>query len=121
MNRGINLLPYPTINTLRKVIFLVEYEVIFETVKKGDLTKIKELVSKSPRLVNVKNKYGETPLHWAVFRGKTRISKFLMKNNADINAKDAIGDAPLDIAIKKGHTAIAQALKDLGAEKNCRK
>jgi uncharacterized protein len=100
------------------VIFLVESEIIFETVKNGDLTKIKELVSKSPRLVNVKNKYGETPLHWAVFRGKTRISKFLIKNDADINAKDAIGDAPLDIAIRKGHDAIAQALKNLGAQKN---
>ena len=96
---------------------MVESEVIFETVKNGDLTKIKELVSKTPRLVNVKNKYGETPLHWAVFRGKTRISKFLIKNDADINAKDAIGEAPLDIAIKKGHDSIVRALKERGAER----
>jgi len=72
---------------------------------------VKSLLKKSPELVNARNKYGETPLHWAAYRGKTRIAKLLIKKNADINARDTIGDMPLSIAIKRGHKAIVRALR----------
>ena len=52
-----------------------------------------ELFKNSQQLVstniNWKNKYGQTPLHAAVFTGNTRIIEILLKNKADITAIDA--------------------------------
>ena len=39
--------------------------------------------------INWRNKYGQTPLHAAVFTGNIKIIEILLKNKADISAIDA--------------------------------
>jgi len=90
----------------------------FQTIKKGDYTKVKKLVKKRPKLVNVRNKYGETPLHWAAYVGRTNILKFLLKNEAEVNAEDNAGELPLDLAKKRGNKAAIRSLKKFGARSN---
>ena len=46
----------------------------------------KQLVSTN---INWRNKYGQTPLHAAVFTGNIKIIEILLKNKADISAIDA--------------------------------
>ena len=53
--------------------------------------------------MNVKNKYGTTPLHLASKRGSGEILKFLIKNGADVNARDSYrGGSPLHWACEAG-------------------
>lgn len=47
------------------------------------------------RMVNSKDKYGETPLHRAAQNVHINIVKLLIESGADVNAQDNIGDTPL--------------------------
>lgn len=59
--------------------------------KEGNLTRIKELVTKENADVTVKNKTGSTPLHQAAHRGHAEVVAFLLANNADPCAETASG------------------------------
>jgi uncharacterized protein len=48
---------------------------------------VAELINKNAD-VNVRNKYGETPLHWAAHKGLHKIVAILIKNKADVTAQD---------------------------------
>ena len=48
-----------------------------------------------------KDKFGNTPLHYAAKNGSKEIVAFLIVKNADVNAKDKAGETPLDIASNK--------------------
>ena len=47
--------------------------------KDGRLEQVKELLSKDPNLINAKEKWGDTPLHWAVRTGRTEVVHFLVE------------------------------------------
>ncbi len=61
----------------------------------GDLDIVKVLVEKKRMGLNVKDRFGYTPLHNAVDYGHLDIVKYLLENGADVNAKDKNGRAPL--------------------------
>ncbi|MFP4497789.1 MAG: ankyrin repeat domain-containing protein [Vulcanimicrobiota bacterium] len=88
---------------------------VFELIREGNSKKIKMLVEDNPDLVDVRNKHGETPLHWAAYRGERKIAKILIENDADVNCRDHYGDSPLHLAEKRGHKAIARRLRKVGA------
>ena len=48
-----------------------------------------------------KDKFGNTPLHYASKNGNQKIVKFLIAKNADVNAKDKAGETPLDMAANR--------------------
>ncbi len=66
--------------------------------------------------VNARNAYGETPLMFAAFYGKTEIVKLLIEKGADVNAREFMGWTPLLFAARKGHTEIARILIENGAD-----
>ena len=57
--------------------------------------------------VNVKNKYGSTPMHTAARFGQKEVSELLIAKGADVNAKNDDGETPLDTAIV-GFAFVAQ-------------
>jgi len=69
--------------------------------------------------VNIQEKYGWTPLHLAIRRGKMEMVKFLIEEkNADINIQDKSGWTPLMEAIMDDFTDIVKYLVEQGADLN---
>jgi hypothetical protein len=62
--------------------------------------------------VNARNKYGITPLHWAISRNDPNIVKLLLKaSGIDVNAKeDEYGKTPLHIAAARGSPELVKLL-----------
>jgi len=61
---------------------------------KGDLDTVKTFLEKDPN-VNVKDKFGCTPLHWAALAKTNEVAEFLIDKGADVNARDNNGLLPL--------------------------
>jgi ankyrin repeat protein len=54
-----------------------------------------EASSGTRRDPNIKNKYGETPLHKAAFGGRVDVVKLLLEHGVDPNTQDKYGRTPL--------------------------
>ena len=67
--------------------------------KEVNLAVVKYLVSQGAD-VNVKNKWGKTPLYEAALNGNIEIVKFLVAEGADVNAKDSNGITSLQMAAR---------------------
>jgi len=91
---------------------------INELAKKGDIVKVKALLGKKPELVNIKNKEGWSPLHYASFHGHNEVAELLIVRGADINALDNFKCTPLHRAVLRGHMKIAKLLVESGADIN---
>lgn len=65
-------------------------ELLFEVVRVGNKERIKELLLNNPD-VNVKDKYGRTPLHWAAEKGNKDIAELLIDSKLDVNVKSKGG------------------------------
>lgn len=71
--------------------------------------------------INVRDKNGCTPLHWAVYMGSPiSISYLLANKDIDINAKDIWGQTPLHKAVKKNDVRVVKQLLIKGAKRDIR-
>ena len=66
--------------------------------------------------VNVKDKFGSTPMHKAARFGQKEVSELLIEKGADLNAKDEDGQTPLDGAIQFKNTKTADLLRKHGGK-----
>ena len=72
--------------------------------------------------VNARDKYGFTPLHWAIIGRADGVTtdketaKLLIAKDADVNTLTNKGDAPLDFAVKYKQTEIADLLRKHGGK-----
>lgn len=89
---------------------------IHQAAETGDLKKIEALLEEDPSLVNRKDSYGMTPLHWAVDKRHRRVVERLIEKGADVNAKDRNGETPLQYAINKEFRNMATMLIIKGAK-----
>jgi ankyrin repeat protein len=72
---------------------------ICELAEKGDLSKLKNLLSANTNLVNARRERDSaTPLHLAVLNGRLEVVKYLINLGADVNAKTAKDKTPLHMA-----------------------
>ena len=78
---------------------------LLEAVEKGDIHKIKTLLSHGAD-VNVRNNFGWTPLHIAAYWGNTVVASLLLSHGADVNAESTnkwgnypARSTPLDVVI----------------------
>lgn len=85
---------------------------IFIGKKFFNLNKIKRLIT-SGADVNAKTKYGQTPLHKAVYGDTIEAAKLLIASGADVNAKDLDSRTPLHLA---DNVELAKLLIDSGAD-----
>ncbi len=68
---------------------------IFDAVKSGNLTKVKELVENDSQLLNARNSHQSTPLHTAVDAGYVEIVNYLIGKGADVNSTNRSEQTPL--------------------------
>ena len=78
----------------------------------GNLEKVKRLVFEWNADVNVQNRYGDTPLHWAVCKGHLDVIKFLLENGADVEAKNKAKETPMCWAAWSGNTEAVKLFKN---------
>lgn len=60
--------------------------------------------------INVKNRYGRTPLHYAAHRGE--VAKMLIAAGADFNSVDEDGNTPFDIASPEAIRIMVEAVAE---------
>lgn len=107
---------------------------LWAAIESADLEKIDLLLSRGAPL-SEKNKNGETPLEWAIWRGKpdlvrllishgaeytifaacsvgdiNRVKDLLVANPAEVNAKCRLYGTPLHLACAEGHKEVAEML-----------
>ncbi len=87
-----------------------------ELVYKNDTEGFKKLID-SLDDVNIQDKYGWTPLHLAIRRGREEMLRYLVEEkNADINIQDNSGWTPLMEAIMDDFPSIVKYLVEKGAD-----
>jgi ankyrin repeat protein len=91
---------------------------LLEAVKKGNIDQVKQLISEGAD-VNVKDEYGETPLHHAALKGHKDVAELLIAKGVHVDAKDKVGsNTPLGLTTIDGHRDVAELLIDKGADVN---
>ena len=68
---------------------------LFEAVENGNIREVETLLKQRAN-INAQNKYYDTLLHWAVWRGYYDMVQFLIDNGADPFIEDTFGETPLD-------------------------
>ncbi|MDH5386401.1 MAG: ankyrin repeat domain-containing protein [Candidatus Aminicenantes bacterium] len=89
---------------------------IHDAIQKGDVARVKTLISNNKELIQMKSDKGQTPLHLAVQNGNQEIVEFLISQGADINARDSEGNTPLLTALAFKKTETAKFLLSKGAD-----
>lgn len=98
----------------------------FEDIAKGRLAAVKRHLETGGD-VNVRSKWGWTPLLWAVRDGQIKVVEHLISQGADVNARvsmDSSGEfrsaSPIIIAAEKGNVELVKLLINSGADVNAR-
>ena len=93
---------------------------IHKAAEEGNIEAVKQHLAAGTD-VNVKNKFGSTPMHKAAGRGHNKdVAELLIANGADVNAKDDNGWTPLHHAVPDGHKEIAELLIAKGGDVNAK-
>jgi ankyrin repeat protein len=88
---------------------------ILAAAQHGNVERVEELLAADPALVNAKEDYDKTPLHWAAEKNYRRLAKALIAAGADINAETTWGSTPLQWAANMGSGDVADLLLSHGA------
>lgn len=86
---------------------------IDDAVQRGDLKRVKALLTDNPDLVFSKDKYGATPLHYTASKD---VAEVLLNNKAEVNARNYDGVTPLHVAVTKGNKEVAEFLRQHGGK-----
>ena len=92
------------------------YRYLMDACGSGDLELVQRILDDKPRYVNCKNQYGNTPLHYACFHGKTEVAMLLVERGANIHAKGQGLCTSLHFACLKGDIQIVTTLIMGGAD-----
>jgi hypothetical protein len=84
---------------------------IIEAAKAGDLAAIQASVTADPAVVNARDNDGNTPLLWAVKRGKTDVAKFLLSKGANPSLANKSGASPVQMARALEETDVLELME----------
>lgn len=88
---------------------------VFELLSKNDVAAVKDLIEKTPRLVEARDGQGMTLLHYAAGGRDAGFIDFLIDKGAELEAKSAPGETPLMVAAANNRPEAAAALIKRGA------
>jgi len=91
---------------------------IHTAVQQGNAQRVREILTEDPRLVNMKDETGRTPLHWAARSQNLDIMVLLLDQGADVNAQDDNGIAALHSLVVRGNKEGVELLLRNGADVN---
>jgi ankyrin repeat protein len=86
------------------------YTQLHEAVSRRDLPRVRELITRFPKMVNRGDENEDTPLHLAALRNYSAIIDFLISRGGNVNATNKAEMTPMHLAAKEGRTAAAKAL-----------
>lgn len=89
---------------------------IHEAARTGSGADVQRLLKAEPKLRDLRNAYGSTPLHLAAMNPDTSALNVLLAAGADPNARDSEGATPLHMAAYASRPAHAQLLLEAGAD-----
>ena len=93
-----------------------QQELFFKAARANDVNSLKEFLDKGMD-VNVKNRYGNTALFFAIDKGNLAVVDLLLERGADPNLKDSFyGETPFGWAIYKKNTPILKSIINHGGE-----
>lgn len=98
------------------VLTLVWPDEIHEATQKGDAAKVQALLQQNSALVDARDEFDRTPLHWAVRGVHFEVMQLLIEKGADVNAKDNARITPLHSVASSGHMQAAEMLIEKGAD-----
>ena len=85
--------------------------ILAEAVNDNNWQEVLKLLSSKVKLnVNVVNKNGETPLHWAIWHGQKETVEKLIEKGADVNKETKCGETPLNFAARHEQKEIVKLL-----------
>jgi ankyrin repeat protein len=90
---------------------------IFDVARKGTVVQAKDLLKSNPKIFNITNQEGFSPLLLACYRGNNEVAKLMIESGCDLNINSKMGTA-LMAAIVKDNNEIAQLLIEKKADLN---
>lgn len=97
------------------VCYMTDPEEMLQASQRGDVGRIRQLLSLDTTLVNAKGASGKTPLHWAAEKNYRELAELLLNLGANINAEISWGMTPLQWAANMGNRDVADVLLAHGA------
>ncbi|HYD18673.1 MAG TPA: ankyrin repeat domain-containing protein [Patescibacteria group bacterium] len=85
--------------------------------RKGSVDIARYLIEKNPKLLELRDRDGETALHTAAAAGYADFVTFLIEQGLDPNARNFNNRAPLALAQKNNHTDVIEVLKPLAPQR----
>lgn len=82
---------------------------LFQACLIGNIHKMNKCIQNGAN-ANARNHNGETPLHWAAWKGYYYASIKLINKGAEINVKDNDGKTPFDLAYENNKLRVASFL-----------
>jgi len=90
----------------------------FETAAVGERKQLERLLAKDAKLIEARNAFGWTPLHFAAFAGNIANATLLLDRGADIHSRahSRFRNTPLQVALLTGQYEMAKLLLERGAD-----
>jgi ankyrin repeat protein len=87
---------------------------------KGDIEKVKKIITHDPSQVNKQDFSNKTPLYYSSAAGHVEVVEFLLAHGADIELGNDHDERPLAKAAKFNNYDVAKILLEHGAKVNCK-
>jgi hypothetical protein len=91
---------------------------IFSAIATGDPDVVRGLIEQHPEALDQRlspRYHGQTPLHYAIARGRSDLLALLMEMGADVDAPDGNGQTALEFALLRSDGVAAERLRAAGA------
>ena len=89
---------------------------IFSAISNKDIRSVEQIVANNPKVINERNQFNRTPLHFAVENEQLEMVQVLVDAGSDVNSTALNGLTPLFSAVALGNMDIVKYLVNNGAD-----